>query len=375
MTLRRILLLVLLVLAAAAAGVASRRAGLVGPGAGSPAQTASSAVDPRDGAATMPDPRGRTVFPDASCAPATPSGDAPAPRCVVTFEQVVTALGLARGGDLAITPLAHAATVGWTLPAVTATLLFEPLPADAEARAILVDEELDQALFAVGSQLWLYDIGSGRLRKQIEGPGGMIEDLASSKKGTIAVVAAGDGQAHLLEPDGAQRRPLPTKGTAVRVAVDPSGAVAAVATDTGEISLFDLESDSPVKTLTPSSQPVAALAFARNLLVVAGSDGVLRTIDTRSAREVAHAEVGSPLLQLAISADGRFAATAAGDRVIRLHGLRDAGVKSELAWHAARVSALAFGAGPTLLSADNDGKLAVWDLTPAGEPAGAKPAS
>jgi cytochrome c len=96
---------------------------------------------------------------------------------------------------------------------------------------------------------------------------------------------------------------------------------------------------------------------------------VLRSIDSRSGREVAHAETGSPLLQLAISADGRFAATAASDGVIRIHGLRDARVKSELSWHAARVSALGFGAGPTLISADNDGKLAVWDLTPGGEPA------
>lgn len=381
MTVRRTLLLLVLVLGAAVAGVASRRAGIVGPLFASSAKDPAPrpVVDPRDGAATMPDPRNRSVYPDASCTPPEGgSGAGPAPRCVVAFEQVVTALGLDRGGDLAITPLAHAATVGWKLPTAGAGVLFDPLPADAEARVVLIDEELDQALFAVGSQLWRYDTTSGRLAKKTDGPGGNIEDLASSKGGArIVVVTGGDGpaQARLLDPDGATRRPLPTKGAAVRVAIDPAGAVVAVATDTGEIALFDLESDSPVKLLTPSTQPASELAFARNLLLVAGSDGVLRTIDSRSGREVGHVEVGSPLLEIAVSSDGRFAATAAGDRVIRIHAVRDGHVQSELGWHAARISALGFGAGPTLLSADNDGKLAVWDLTASGEPAGAKRAA
>ena len=96
--------------------------------------------------------------------------------------------------------------------------------APAEARAILVEEQLDRALFAVGRRLWRYDANSGRLSKQIDGPGGTIEDVAASKSGTrIAVVTAGDGQAHVLEPEGGHWRPLSTKGTALRAAVDPAG--------------------------------------------------------------------------------------------------------------------------------------------------------
>src|SRR5262245_33339549 len=90
-------------------------------------------VDPRDKAATMPDPRGRTLFPEATCVPpARLAKEGASPRCVVSFARVLTAVGLAPGGSLAITALAHAATVAWNLPSATSVLLFDPLPAEAE---------------------------------------------------------------------------------------------------------------------------------------------------------------------------------------------------------------------------------------------------
>jgi hypothetical protein len=79
-------------------------------------------IDPRDENATMPDPRGRTLLPDAAClAPTRLARDGPSPRCVVSFARALTTVGLAPGGTLAIAALAHAATVGWTLPAATVT--------------------------------------------------------------------------------------------------------------------------------------------------------------------------------------------------------------------------------------------------------------
>jgi len=76
--------------------------------------------------------------------------------------------------------------------------------------------------------------------------------------------------------------------------------------------------------------------------------------------------VGTALLQLAVSRDGRRVATAGGDGAIRLHALPELRVTADLAWHRARVAALGFGAESTLVSADNDGDLAVWDLDASG---------
>ncbi|MBM4247258.1 MAG: serine/threonine protein kinase, partial [Deltaproteobacteria bacterium] len=69
-----------------------------------------------------------------------------------------------------------------------------------------------------------------------------------------------------------------------------------------------------------------------------------------------------PLTRLALSADGRRAAVAGRDRTIRVYALPDGKPLATLAWHQANVTALAWGAGPTLLSGDGDGKLAVWEI-------------
>ncbi len=42
--------------------------------------------------------------------------------------------------------------------------------------------------------------------------------------------------------------------------------------------------------------------------------------------------------------------------------LPDAVVLHTFAWHQASITALAWGVGPTLIVADNDGELAAWDV-------------
>jgi WD40 repeat protein len=328
-------------------------------------------VDPRDKNATMPDPRGRELFPDVACtAPTRPARTGPSPRCVVSFARPWSTLGLAPGGTLAIVALGHAATAGWFLPDAVAGPLFEALPADTEARRILVDDARSLALFVVGSQLWLYDTTSGRVTERFDGPGGTIEDAAWARQGSLIGLVV-DGRAVLMANDDPQARKvvrrLSTASRAVHVALDSDGAYAAVATEFGEIAIFDLEADgaSP-RIATPSLQPAAQLTFARDHLLVAGSDGTLRAYDPASASESARIDVGSPLVHLAVSADGSFAATAGRDGVIRLHDAPAGTVVLSLSWHEATVSALGFGAGATLISADNDGALAVWDLAPDG---------
>jgi hypothetical protein len=335
----------------------------------------ASTQDPRDKSATMPDPRGRTLFPEAECvAPGRQATSGPSPRCVISFDRPLTAVGIAPGGTLAIVALAHAATVAWTLPAAVASLLFEPLPAATEARAILVDDARSRALFAVEEQVWRYDTSTGRVVERIDGAGGTIEQVAWARGGSlIATIGATDGQASLLgarrdgarEDDGSDTqapRTLATPARAVHVALDDTATHAAVATETGEIVIFDLATGDSPRVLEASSQPAAAIAFARDRLLVAGSDGVLRSFDPDTAQETARIDTGSPLAQLAVAPDGARAATAARGGLVRLHDLPDLSVTATLAWHEANIAALGFAAGPTLISADNEGQVAVWDL-------------
>src|SRR5581483_1069170 len=189
---------------------------------------------------------------------------------------------------------------------------FDPLPADAEAQAIFVAEPGTRALFAVGSRILRYDTTSGRVADAIDGPGGRIGDLAATSDGSaIAVVASGDGQAHLLDATGTPVRTLATADRAARIAIDTTGSRAAVATEVGSIALFDLAGGAEPVVATPSLEPAAALAFGRDALYAAGSDGVLRALDPRSGTVAWQRDVGSPLVALALARGGRVAATGA----------------------------------------------------------------
>jgi WD40 repeat protein len=260
--------------------------------------------------------------------------------------------------------LVHSATGTWALPSGSFVLGFAPLPAESEARVILASTGRDAALFAVGEELQRYEISTGRLIAGAPGPGGMIDDLGWTENGEWIVAAAG-GKAYVLGASGKVTRELPVEGRALHVAIEARGASAAVASDVGNVSIVDFARDSTPRSVSPSLQPVSGLAFAGALLWVAGSDGTLRALDPASGAERARVDVGSPLVDLAIAPDGKQAATVARDHVIRVHALPGGDVVATLAWHQARIATLGWGAGPTLVSGDTDGALAVWDPAPA----------
>ena len=311
-------------------------------------------LDQRTRALPPPETVCREPGPGDGAAPGTP-----APRCVIAFGRAIGALATPTEGSPLVVSLIHAATGTWTLPAMEYTVAFEPLPAEQEARAILASATRDAAVFAVGSDLVGYVISTGKVAGRAPGPGGTLGDLAWTGDGAWMVAAAG-GKAFVLDASGKVVRPLPVPGSALHVAATPDGAHTAIANDVGAIVLFGT-SDAPVRTLTPSLQPAEGLAFAGDLLWVAGADGTLRAFDVASGEERTKIDAGAPLTRLALSADGRRAAVAGRDRTIRVYALPEGTPLGALAWHRAQVTALAWGAGPTLVSGDGDGKLAVWE--------------
>lgn len=322
---------------------------------------------PQDPAAGIPklDQRARALPPPATaCTTAAPApGAAPgalAPRCALALERAVGALAVPPEGSPAVVSLIHAATASWTLPAMAYAMAFEPLPAEQEARAIVASAARDRAVFAVGTELIAYALTTGNVVGRAAGPGGTINDLAWTADGAWMVAAAG-GKASVLDASGKVTRVLAIDGSALHVAVAPDGTHTAVANDVGAIRLLGTD-DAAARTITPSLQPVEGLAFAGDLLWSAGSDGTLRAFALESGAESRRIDAGVPLTRLAVSPDGRHAAVAGRDRVIRVYALPDGAPVATLAWHQAQVTALAWGAGPTLVSGDGDGKLAVWDV-------------
>jgi hypothetical protein len=333
---------------------------VLGAGCSDPGKTA----DPAAGIPKL-DQRARALPPpETACTVPPPAQGAAtgalAPRCAIAFGRAVGALVVATEGSPAVVSLIHAATASWTLPTMSYATAFAPLPAEREARAGVASAARDRAVLGVGSELIGYALSTGQVVGRADGPGGTINDLAWTGDGAWMVVAAG-GKASVLDAGGKVVRPLPVDGSALHVAVSPDGAHTAVANDVGAITLFGTGDAAP-RTIAPSLQPVEGLAFAGDLLWVAGSDGTLRAFDVASAGEKTRLDVGTPLTRLALSADGRRAAVAGRDRSIRTYSLPDGAAGATLAWHEAQITGLAWGAGTTLVSGDGDGKLAVWDV-------------
>jgi len=298
---------------------------------------------------------------------ATPRG----PRCTIAFPGSFTAVSTSPHGERAIVSVAHGATSVWRLPEADVVMGLDPLPPAVvpagahEPDTRVMVSSFDGARIAVGAgnHVDVFDGATGRFLRQLDGPAGVIAALAWSSDGArLLTASAGDRKARML--DAATGKVVKTIDLAgvLAVALDSTGKWAAAATDQGTLALWDPTTDAPPRILTPSLQPIAALAFANDHLVTAGADRTLRIFDPTTATELARIPLAAAAVALAISPDAHQAAIADADRVITLHDLPTGKITATLTWHKARIGILAFGQASTLLSGDNDGTLAVWDL-------------
>ena len=298
-----------------------------------------------------------------------------APRCVVSFGRNPTALALDPRGTVAVLALMDVQRTTWRLPALTFGRELAPPPAepgeDAQGeregpQAIAVAPDGRTALLAIGDEMQRYDLESGRVLGEVEGPEGkgMIDDVVFAPDGrSLLITNAADGKARLLDATtGRVLRTLPVDGHVVEVALSPDGARAAAGTELGTIAIVDLVGAAKPKVLTPSTQEITGLAFVGGDLVAAARDGHVRVFDAATGTRTQDTALGSPIVRMAVAPTGGLAAVADDAHVLRVLSLPDATLRRTLAWHRATVTALAWAAGSTLIVADNDGELAAWDV-------------
>lgn len=312
---------------------------------------------------------GSSWLPDGECtAPARGPKDGQTPRCVRAFGRPVASLAATPDDRTALVSLVGGGTVALRLADGSLEHGFEPPPpvpvqagahAD-DAQATVVSPDGATVLLAMGPRLLRYTTATGRFVGVDDGPGGMIEALAWTRDGTrLAVIAAGDGRVHVL--DGATRRTLttlPQTGRALHLALDPTGALALVATDEASVTLHALDGTSPARVLLRSTQPAAGLAFASGRIVVAGTDGTLMIVAPDG--EQTSIPVGVPLVGIAPSPDGRYVVTADRQRTLRVHTVPGGRSGATLAWHGGTVQGLLW-AGQTIVSGDTEGNVALWE--------------
>jgi WD40 repeat protein len=308
--------------------------------------------------------------------PKRPGPDGSAPRCVVSFGRGTTAMTASPDGAVALITLLDVDATAWTLPDLAYAHGFDPIPEEAgEAahggekegpQALLVAPDSRSALFAVEDRLVRYDLASGKVLGEFEGAEGrgMVDNVAWSPDGRrVLLTSAGDGKARLADvAAGRILRTFAVEGRVVKMAFAPDGHSAALGTEVGTVAIVDLEAAGrKPRVLTPSTQEITGLAHLDATLVVAARDGKLRLFD-REGKKLAEAATGGPITRFALAPKDGLAAVADADNVVRVFTVPGLAEHARYAWHQASITALAWGAGPTLLAADNDGELAAWPV-------------
>ncbi len=307
---------------------------------------------------------------------APPPGDdpsAPHPRCVLRFLQAIHGIVAPRDGSAAVVSVLESRTTSWQLPGVTLLAGFDAPPAEEipvdshphveEPTYMAMRADGQEVVLALGEHLLRHEVRTGRLVKELAGPGAAARSVAWSPDGKYLLVNVfASGTVYLLDADtNATVRTFEAPGETTMVAFSPDGTLAAVGTEAGPITLFDVAGKEPPRTLSEPTNRTDALAFAGNDLVATGAEGVLRVWDPATGTLKSSTPLGVPVVRLAVQADGRRAATGDREGHIRIHTLPDGAVTETIDWHKGFVRWITF-AGPVLLAGDADRQLAVWDL-------------
>src|SRR6185369_7482897 len=163
--------------------------------------------------------------------------------------------------------------------------------------------------------------------------------------------------------NGKVLRTLPVEGRVVQMAFAADDRQAVVGTEVGTVAVVDLDAKTVTpRVLRPSTQEITGLGFAGSDLVVAARDGKLRLFQLATGALVKQVDTGAPIARCAVSPPDGIVGTSDDQNVIRVFTVPGFDLKATYAWHRASITALAWGLGPTLLAADNDGELAAWDV-------------
>jgi WD40 repeat protein len=265
----------------------------------------------------------------------------------------------------------------WTLPAVTFGHHFDPIPEEEGEehvgeregpQALVVSPDDRTALFAVEDRVIRYDLASGKVLGDFEGPEdkGMVNEVVWSHDGRrLLITSAGDGKARLLDAaSGHVLRTLPGAGRIVRMDFAPDDRQVALGTEVGTVAIVDLAGSTKPRVLTPSTQEITGLGYLGADLVVAARDGKLRVFDPGTGKLTRQVDTGAPIARAALSARDGLVAVSDDQNVVRIFTVPELKLRAQYPWHRASITALAWGLGPTLLAADNDGELAAWDVPP-----------
>ncbi|MFC4464633.1 helix-turn-helix domain-containing protein [Streptomyces xiangluensis] len=290
--------------------------------------------------------------------------------------------------DLAALLATHAYRISPTSQAVESLYASATLPLRKALRhstpVVTVAFSPDGHLLATGNRdgrVWLWDAGTGRLRKSLLAHDGLVDTVAFSRDGRTLATGSHDNTVRLWDTETGHLRmilrqqPQAAGGgqtvPVLSVAFSRDDRTVATGGDDGTVRLWDTETGHLRMILRQQPQaagggqtvPVLSLTISPNgrSLATGGEDGTLSLWDTDTGRVRAVLDDGtSPVDAVAFSPDGRTLATSSRARTVQLWDTDTGRLRRSLAGHAGPFASVAFSPdGRTLATGDRTVQL--WD--------------
>jgi WD40 repeat protein/serine/threonine protein kinase len=196
--------------------------------------------------------------------------------------------------------------------------------------------------------------------------GSGVLGVAFSPDGQWAVTCSDDNTARVWDTHFGSPRtpPLPHTGTVARAVFSPDGRRVLTAGGDGLAKLWELRDAPPPAWAAPLAVSGTQSAISRDgsvRITAAGSDA--RILDARSGAALSKPlRHGGPITCVAVSPDGKRAATAGTDRVVRLWDWRAGKPAGQSLRHGSRVNDVVFSPdGRRVGTGSDDNTARVWD--------------